>query len=524
MRFRMLPLVGFVCKPRKELGRVLKKGRPSDMRVGILVPMPYTAAVSSLFMQLAYYYLNSLEGVLAFRYVYDYKEDVVEALDACLSLNNLDVLLVSASFELDYPYLARVLAGLGMLPRRAGTKPLIIVGGLSPTSNPLPLSKIADAVVIGEAEPLLDKLIDLLGYSDSLSKLREEENIVTFPPEGVKKKAVAEDLDSVFFPTTQHHPLDEEPVYGQGLRIEVSRGCRRFCAFCLEGHVSAPFRYRSLRKIEDIVSEGLETSPAKRVIFYSLSFFDVPYAEKLLEKLVSEGVEFSVPSLRPDYLTTKRVELIARGGQKTLTIAPEILVPEISCPLGKCFDVEALKELLIYSVRAGFRHVKLYLMTGFPKEDVGVSVSAVKKLIQEVLRAGVKIPPKFFRLSINLLVPKPWTPFQYLPPQHIKQKENNLTLFQKNLSSKYVEVETYSTDWLFTQAVIGLGDARTSDLIIELGVKGVTIGNLKKLIRELRTDELRYIKEGWKDPPWMKHLDLGINTKYLETRHKILTT
>ncbi|MEM2622903.1 MAG: hypothetical protein QXI35_08585, partial [Candidatus Nezhaarchaeales archaeon] len=68
------------------------------------------------------------------------------------------------------------------------------------------------------------------------------------------------------------------------------------------------------------------------------------------------------------------------------------------------------------------------------------------------------------------------------------------------------------------------GDARTSDLIIELGVKGVTLGNLKKLIRELRTDELRYIKEGWKDPPWMKHLDLGINTKYLETRHKILTT
>ncbi|MEO3993725.1 MAG: radical SAM protein [Desulfurococcaceae archaeon TW002] len=438
--------VRFVCRPRREVGKVLKKGRPSDVKVGVLVPMPYAAAVSSLFMQLVYYYLNSLEGVLALRYVYNYEEDTLEALDACLSPKNLDVFLISASFELDYPYVARILAGLGLLPREAGSKPVIIVGGLSPTSNPLPLSKIADAVVVGEAEPILDKLIDLMGYSDPLSKMREEENILTFPPEGLKRKAVVEDLDRVFFPVMQHHPLDEEPAYGHGLRIEISRGCRRFCAFCLESHVSAPFRYRSLNKVKEIISKGLEVSPTKRVIFYSLSFFDVPYTEVLLEKLVSEDIEFSVPSLRPDYLDTKRIELITRGGQKTLTIAPEILVPEISCSIGKCFDTETLQDLLVYSVMAGFKHVKLYLMTGFPKEYVESSLRATKKLIQGILNAGVKIPPNFLRLSINLLIPKPWTPFQYLPPQYVKQKENNLYLFQKELRSKYVEVETYSTD------------------------------------------------------------------------------
>ena len=474
-------------------------------------------------MQLAYYYLNSIEGVLAFRYVYDYKEDVLEALDSCLSPKNLDALLISASFELDYPYVARVLAGLEILPKEAGTRPLIIVGGLSPTSNPLPLSKIADAVVIGEAEPTLDKLIDSLGYGDPLNKIRDEDNIMTFPPEGIKRKAVVRDLDSAFFPVTQLHPLDEEPVYGHGIRVEISRGCRRFCAFCLEGHVSTPFRYRSLNKVENIILKGLEVSPVKRVIFYSLSFFDVPYVEVLLNKLVSEGIEFSVPSLRPDSLTKSRVELIMHGGQRTLTIAPEIFVPEVSCLIGKCFDVEALYELLVYSAQVGFRHAKLYLMTGFPKENVEASVRAVKQLIQEVLKAGVKIPPNFFRLSVNLLVPKPWTPFQYLPPQYIKQKESNLSLFQKSLSSKYVEVETYSADWSFTQALIGLGNARTSDIVVNLGIRGVTIGNLKKLIRESGISELRYIKEGWRDPPWMKYLDLGINTKYLETRYRLLT-
>lgn len=520
----MPPLIEFACRNRRELGRVLKKGRPSDLRIGILIPMPYTAAISSLFMQLAYYYLNNLEGVLAFRYVYDYKEDTLEALDACLSPKNLDALLVSAPFELDYPYVARILAGLGMLPRLARAKPLIIVGGLSPTSNPLPLSKIADAVVIGEAEPVLDKLVNLLGYSEPLSKIKEEENIMTFPPEGIKRKAVVKDLDPVFFPAIQLHPLDEEPAYGQGLRVEISRGCNRFCAFCLEGHVSAPLRYRSLSRVENLMSEGLESSPAKRIIFYSLTFFDVPYAETLLEKLVSDGIEFSVPSLRPDYLTTKRIELVAQGGQKTLTIAPETLIPEISCSVGKCFNVEALHTLLVNSVQAGFRHIKLYLMTGFPKEDVEASIRATKKFIQDILKTGVRVPPKFFRLSVNLLVPKPWTPFQYLPPQHVLQKEGNLQLFRKSLSSRYVEVETYSAEWSFTQALIGLGDAEISNLIVELGVMGVTLGNLKKLIRKLRIDELRYLKEGWRDPPWMKYLDLGINAKYLETRYRILTT
>ncbi len=518
----MYPLVGFVCKPRREVGKVLKKGRPTDLKIGILTPMPYEAAISSLFMQLAYYYLNSLENVLAFRYVYDGGEDVVEALDACLNPKNLDALLISASFELDYPYIARILAGLGMLPRGGIARPVVIVGGLSPTSNPLPLSKIADVVVIGEAEPILDKLIDLLGHSNPLSKMREEENLMTFPPEGLKRKALAIDLDDAFFPTTQTHPLDEEPAYGHGLRIEISRGCRRFCAFCLEGHVSTPFRYRSLSRVEDIIFKGLKLTPMKRVIFYSLSFFDVPYAETLLEKLVSESVEFSVPSLRPDYLTEKRVELIARGGQRTLTVAPEILIPEISCPIGKCFDLESLKELLIHSALAGFRHVKLYLMTGFPKENVEISVNAVGELIQGVLKAGVRIPPNFLRLSVNLLVPKPWTPFQYLPPQHVKQKESNLHLFQKSLRGKYVEVETHSADWLFAQALIGLGDTSISNLVVELGVRGVTLGNLKRLIRELKIDELRYVKEGWEDPPWMKYLDLGINPKYLETRYRIL--
>ncbi|MEM0014142.1 MAG: hypothetical protein QXS42_02400 [Zestosphaera sp.] len=515
-----IPL-GLAFKPRRELGRILKKGRPSDLKVGVFLPMPYSAAVNSVFMHLAYSYLNSIEGVRAFRYVYDAKEDVVEALDLNLSPKKLDVLMISASFELDYLYVARALAGLGILPEGGEGRPLIIVGGVAPTANPLPLARIADAVVVGEAEPVFDRVIDCMGSADPLRRLSEEEHIVTFPPEGVKRRAIVHNLDDAITPERQVHPLDEEPTYGHGIRVEVSRGCRRFCAFCLEGHATFPLRCRSLDRLKGLISRGLETSPKRRVVFYSLSFFDVPHSEELLRWLISEGVEYSIPSLRPDYLSESRIELVRCGGQNTLTVAPETLLPDVSCSIGKCVSSDHLESILDHAAAKGFRHVKLYLITGFPSEDAELSVRAVGDLIKGFLK-GRRVPPKFIRLSINPLIPKPWTPFQYLPAYHVKQREKNLEVFRRYLSGRFVEIETYSVEWSFVQAVIALGDTAVSDLIVDLGMRGVSLGSFRRVIRESGLSRLAYIMKGWSEPPWMKYLDLGIDRRYLETRFRIL--
>lgn len=513
--------LGFAFKPRRELGQFLKKGRPSDLKVGIFLPMPYSAAVNSLFLHLAYFYLNSIEGVCAFRYVYNIKEDLIEALDLNLSPKKLNALMISASFELDYPYVARALAGLGILPNRVGERPVIVVGGVAPTANPLPLARIADAVVVGEAEPVFDKVVESLGSGNPLRWLNEMEHIVTFPPQDVKRRASVHDLDCIPAPERQFHPLEEEPTYGHGVRVEVSRGCRRFCAFCLEGHVSTPFRYRSLNRLKKLILDGVNASPKKRVVFYSLSFFDVPHSDELLKWLVSEGVEYSVPSLRSDYLTETRIELVKSGGQNTLSVAPETLLPDVSCLIGKCANPDHLEYILENAAACGFKHVKLYLMTGFPTEDVELSVKAIKDLIKRFL-SRKRVPPRFIRLSVNLLIPKPWTPFQYMPAYHVRQHRKNLEIFRKYLSGRYVEVESYSAEWSFIQAVIALGDARISDLVLDLGVRGVSLGSFKRLLQESGLSNLPYVKNGWSEPPWMKCVDLGINVKYLENRFRIL--
>lgn len=58
-----------VFRPRKELNKVNKKGKPKDTKIGILIPIPYRAASSSLFMHLAYEYINNLDDAIAYRYV-----------------------------------------------------------------------------------------------------------------------------------------------------------------------------------------------------------------------------------------------------------------------------------------------------------------------------------------------------------------------------------------------------------------------------------------------------------------------
>jgi len=513
----------FVVKRRKEVNPFFKRGRPTDFKVGVFIPLPYEAAMSSTFTHMAYAFLNRVDGVSAYRYVYDFKEDVVEALDSSLPFNKLDMLLVSTSFEFDYVTLARVLLRFNLLPKvKGGSKPLVVVGGIASTANPLPLAGIADAVVLGEGEAFLEKLPEISTASNPLDVLSGLDFVFTFSSDVIKRRYFVDDLNASYYPKIQVYPLEEEPIYGHGLRIEVSRGCRRFCAFCMEGHVMNPFRFRSLTTLRNIVEYGLKYSPVKRVVIYSLSLFDVPHADAFLNYLSNESIEASIPSLRPDYLTLSRLEAVKALGQKTLTIAPETLNKHIGCLIGKCVDQETLSEVLSNAYRIGFNHVKMYFIEGFTEGDVEENVTKLKNLISKLVSELNIKKRKFFRITVNPLIPKPWTPYQYLPPSYVLNLRKALELYVSELKSKYVEVETYDVDWGFAQSVIALGNEETSNLIIEWARNGLGISSFKRALKDLSLNMFKYVSHGWEDPPWVHRVDVGVNTKYLTTRFNIL--
>jgi len=299
--------------------KLIKKGKPNDIKIGILMPIPYNAAINSLFFQTAYEYINDLEGVIAYRYVYNIRDDVLEALDAEININNLDAILISMSFELDYIYVARILDKINLLHRHKGfKKPILVAGGIAVTANPLPLADIVDVVVIGEVDEILRDMIYVVGDNEPLKYLETFNCVSISPFKDKAKRCFVKDLNRALHAVKQFFPLNEEPVYGYGIRVEVSRGCPYLCAFCMEGHIQYPFRYRDMEIVWKIIEKGLESYMSKRVIFYSLAFFSIPYIDRFLNKLIEHSIEASIPSLRVDQVTKERLNVIKKLGQKTI--------------------------------------------------------------------------------------------------------------------------------------------------------------------------------------------------------------
>lgn len=512
-----------VFRPRREVNKFPKKGKPRDIKVGILIPLPYRAAASSLIMHLFYEYINSLEDAVAYRFVYNVEEDVIESLDQDISLRQLDLVLVSASFELDYITISRILSSLKLLPKQKGrSKPIIVIGGLAPTSNPLPLSSIADAVVVGEAEEVIDTIVYASREENPLELLKEIKCVDVPPFDKKIRRCVSENLDAAYHPVRQVYSVDEEPVFGHGIRVELSRGCPYLCSFCMEAHILYPFRYRSYGLIQKVIDKSLSFNAlAKKVIMYSLSFFSIPYTDNLLSKLLAEGISASIPSLRVEHVDSKRLEVMRSLGQKTLTIAPETLVNNYGCKIGKCSDVSKVAEIILDAYRIGYEHVKLYLMTGFPQLDIDEEINALRELLKIIVKDVKK--RNFVEVSLNILIPKPWTPFQYLPPGYVIENSGKIEKYRELAKEfKILSMDIMDPKWGFIQAVISQGDERISEIIVECSADKCTPTKFIKLVNSY-TDKLDYVHRGWgEEPPWLRIVDIGFNVKYLEYRFKYL--
>lgn len=512
-----------IFKPRREINKIVKRGRPNDIRIGILFPLPYNAASSSLVLHLFYEYINELQDAIAYRFVYNIDNDEIESLDYNISLRDMDLILVSASFELDYLNIAHILNSLGLLPhQRRRTKPTIVVGGLAPTANPFPLSRIADAVVIGEVEEIINEVVYSAQEDVPLKALGNLKCVWIPHRESSVDKCVVGNLDQAFHPLKQVYSIDEEPVFGYGLRIELSRGCLYMCPFCLESHVAYPYRFRSYETVCRVIEKGLDYIPlAKRTIFYSLSFFSIPYADKLLDKLLKDGIQASIPSLRLEHLTKSRLEMIFSLGQKTLTMAPETFVTSYSCKIGKCGCIDDLVDIVTNAYSIGYNHVKLYLITGFPRLSIDEEIYALK-LFLERLKNTVK-KRKFIEISLNILIPKPWTPFQYLPPDYVLKSSDRIKMYKNLIKDyKFVSIDIMDPKWGFAQAVIALGNTELSSIIIQCVKENCTLSRFLNIVSS-NIDKLRYVIEGWgREPPWIRIINMKFNPLYLEYRFDFL--
>ena len=359
--------------------------------------------------------------------------------DLQIPLRDVDVWLVSLSYEEDYAHLAELLR-LARLPVRAharqGEHPLVVVGGFAPTLNPEPLAPLADVLLLGPAEHVLPAFLDRLGRSlDRRGPAATRDDLAAVlagldgcyvpgeePPETLQvafgRHEFAGDGPlhtdrAVTEPPPRSLVITPHTEVAERFLVAVGEGCPYGCRFCAAGFARRPPRAYPFDVLARAVDEGLAAT--SRVGLMGPAVADLPDLASLLERVEGAGGEASTSSTD--------IRALLRTGRpvvgKTATLAPEAGTFELRQRIDKPLPDTDILDAVRACGDAGAARVRLYVQVGLPWEtddDVGALVELAARCREELLAVGRgrgRIADLV--ISANPFVPKAGTPFQWAP-------------------------------------------------------------------------------------------------------------
>ncbi len=461
----------------------------------------------------------------------------LRTLESEKSMRESDVLAFSVAFEPDYVNVVRMLE-LSNIPlyakNRDHTHPFIIGGGPAMTFNPEPVADFFDAVVIGDAEEVLLKVVDVMhgavasGKEDVLLQLAEIDGVYVpafYTPEydgdgrfvrmetkdGVPSKvrrAVARDIskypgESVIF--------TPEGEFGDIYLVEIARGCPYRCRFCVAGHIGRPYRERD---IESVYADRPAHLKDKRMGLVSAAVFDHSMIAPFCEKASADGVDFTVSSIRLETFDRQAAQMLVKSGQKTVTFAPEAATVRLRKVINKDISDEDIDAAVNTAVEAGFGRVKLYFMIGLPTEedaDIEGIVGLLKRLADKYEKAE-------FSVSASVFVPKPCTPFQWCAFADEKILAKRAKLLKDGLGKvARVKCSVESVRMAKLQAVFARGDRRAALIAVEAAKTGVA-----RAMKEHISKCTMYLagSEDVNAPLAWEHIDCLLDKRYLALEYE----
>ncbi len=450
-----------------ETNVVVKDASKVDVLFGFCYPSTYRAGMSGLATHLFYAVLNSRTDASCERYFRYDTRSPVNSVESGRPLRDNHLLGFSLTYEEDILGVVQMLelGGINVLAEnRTEEDPVVIMGGPTVSANPEPYVDFVDAFVIGEGDLVIHDIIEITKNSGSRNAVLEQLAEVpgVYVPSMVQHNVVRlimSDLDVVPHPTAQVL-ADVEPqsklegVFGRALLVEVSRGCGHSCKFCLIGHICRPRRVRSLSRLREIIEAGMKQTLVRKVALIASSLGDLDSLEDLAEWVIQQGLGLATPSLRADSITPELLALLKKGGQRTLTIAPETGSATLRRDIRKGLDEEAIYNAVSYAKEAGLSSVKAYFLIGIPNEtddDVRSIVDMTKRFAHN---SGLRITA-----NVNPFVPKAQTQWEREVQPSLETLRARIKILKKGLSNvPRTKLEVLDPRNSRIQAALSIGD------------------------------------------------------------------
>ena len=501
----------------------------------LVFPNEYHLGMANLGFQIIYREINSRRDTACERAFLPSAEEKAEhhrtgtplmTIENQRPLDEFQLIGFAISFELDYFNVLDILQ-MGRIPicchERSDNDPIVIAGGPCATFNPEPLTPFIDVFVVGEGEEVIQELLDT--YHSGMKASASRQSVL---------KALSEVPGlyvPAFFAGTQKirrrwiQQLDRysgetaiianKTEFDNLYLVEVARGCGRHCRFCMAGYCFRPPRSRSIEMIRQGVVNAIREN--KKVGLVGAAVSDFPDMELLCSMLSSEKTGTSVASLRADSTTPELVQLLANSGHRTITLAPEAGSERLRHIINKGITEDVLLGTVAMALRAGIPNIKLYIMIGLP-EETDEDIYAIHDLALKTLQCMKDNGPAgTLTLSVNPFVPKPFTPFQWLPMEEQSVVAARLKWLEKSLKhEKRIRVQAESLREAYIQGVLARGDRRLGQALLEAHKLGGR-KQWKQALKLTGIDEKEYLnREYSRDEalPWHR-IDVGVSVDYL---------
>lgn len=565
-----------IQKPARYIGgewnSIVKDHDTVDVKVALAFPDVYEVAMSHLGLKIIYSVINRRNDALAER-VYapwtDMEKMMREKHIPLFSLENkcpvrdFDVLGFTLPYEMSYTNVLNMLdlAGIPVFSKDRGDEYPIIVCGGPCVYNAEPMCDFIDLFFIGESEEAIGEMVDIIkqwkaegkpgGKGEELRRLAQIEGCyvpafyeasyyedgtfraikplrkdVQFPV----KKRVIRDVDKVAvddMPILPHIEI----VHDRAV-LEMFRGCSRGCRFCQAGMIYRPVREKKESHLQELAERLIQNTGYNEISLMSLSSADYSRLPELVDHLMDEfqnrRVSVSLPSLRVDSFSidiAKKVQQVRKSG---LTLAPEAGTQRMRDVINKGITEENIMEACSNAFKNGWSKVKLYFMLGLPTET-DEDLAGIVDLAMRIKNLYHDIRGRYdcrITVSVSSFVPKPFTPFQWMPQCTVAEVERKQQYLKKLFTDRHIRYVYHDAKTGYLEAVLARGDRKIGQVIYTAWKKGCIYDGWTEFFQydrwmeafeECHVNPDLYAnrdRDEYEAEPW-DHIDCGVTKDFL---------